>query len=799
VKVQVAKKRRVKMASEEKPTRIQQPAPKAPDEAIKAAREVANLLSQIADRANKLVGLAEESKEEEEKRKAIEAAEQLYRGVDNLLRQIASQTGKLIESAVADSEKKEKPQKIAKSEIEKAKKLYDEVVNLAMNIAAQYQDVLGRQKLTAIAAGRPKPIADWKKAAESAYGGRYAAGIEASGLEPNDPLGLGDLQPLFKRYEDKGIEDLRELVSVLMDKWDEMDAAYRAIGEITPPIPDVGPLPPPSVGGWRQHRPIPPEPVKPPPSRPTPGSSKGASPFPEGLLKWMGVVVILAAIMLACGCVLIFGGWKAWEYVQRPEPAVEAELATSTPTPQQPEQVAPIPEGEEVAPPTHTPTPTPTPTEAPPTEPSDVTFKAADDQELVGTYYPPPACPSPLTIVYFPWVHGDKGDWKELAALLPDDLPYGAFAITPRGCEGGCTEWDKSGWALDYVAALEAAKGLPCAGGSAVIAIGSSVGGDGAIYACAKEESCVGALSFSPSGYLDIPFAEEVETMVEQGKPVWSVCAQDDTAPAMWPFREDFDYGLCREIVIPGNEHGNELFNPGTGKIIQDFIECATHSFASEQCTAVLVQDHINKGNAHLEQAKEYFQEHDCEHWIPEAREAIRRCATALELNPNHAEAYFCRARGYIFVEEPVKAINDLERALEIGLRDEQETEARERLTELRESVAAPVCSIGPILFTEGWTASGDPINPSETCSDGITDEIRTIWELSGTCDQRFTVKWFYNGKLTCFHYYEPEEHELLEGSMYHMEGGQDLPGGVWTISVYVGGKEIGSASCEIP
>ena len=256
------------------------------------------------------------------------------------------------------------------------------------------------------------------------------------------------------------------------------------------------------------------------------------------------------------------------------------DLIYPTAPPEVVEEVIPTPTPTPTSTPTPTPTSTPTPTPIP--EPQDVDFAAADDQELAGTYYPPPVCPAPLTVVYYPWVRGDKGDFEKLAALLPPDLSYSALTITPRGCEGGCQEWDPSGWSLDYLAALETAKGLPCAEDSRLVTIGSSVGADGAVYACGQEESCVGALSFSAGGYLDVPFADLVATTVEQGKYVWAVMAQDDAGATQLARTEWGDY--YREIVIPGSAHGDQLYDADTGKIIQDFIDCATHSFELEKC-----------------------------------------------------------------------------------------------------------------------------------------------------------------------------------------------------------------------
>jgi len=575
--------------------------------------------------------------------------------------------------------------------------------------------------------------------------------------------------------------------------------------------------------------------LRPEPERPKPEMAAGelVGRGPRETTKW-AIGALLAAILLCWNCLaggsLIFGGWKAWERFQRPEPAARVAPMTVTPVPQQVEKeaekqatlihevvptkvvevqgtretVEPPPEQEEVVPPTHTPTPTrtptitPTPTEALPSGPEERVFVAEDGQELVGTYYPPPACPSPLTIVYFPWVRGDKEDVREIIDLIPGDLSYGIFAITPRGCEGGCQEWNPSAWLLDYQAAMEAAKGLPCAGQGPIVTFGSSVGADGAIVACAREARCVGAFAVSPGGYTDeFTYADEVAIAVERGKPVWSVVSEDDPESARLD-RPGLGDGY-REIVIPGGDHGNELHDERTAQVIQDFVECATSAFASPRCLEALAEDHLAKGNAHLEQVKDDYTEHDCEHWIPGAEQAIRECTTAIKLNPDSAGAYFCRALGNTYLEEPVKAIDDLERALKLGLTGKEKSDAQELLKGLKEGVAAPACSIGPLFFTEGWTESGSPLNLSETCSEDITNEIRATWELYGSCDQWMTVEWYYNGRLTCFYSYKPEEDGPWEGTVYYTDDGKDLFPGTWEARVFVGVKEIGSASCDIP
>lgn len=259
-----------------------------------------------------------------------------------------------------------------------------------------------------------------------------------------------------------------------------------------------------------------------------------------------------------------------------PPPPTRTSTATPSPVP----TATPTP----AATPTFTPAPTATP--APPPQPESYNFAAGDGQALDGTYYPPLTCSSPVTVVYFPWVRGDQNDWPTVASLLPADLDFGAFSITARGCQNGCgQEWDRAGWRLDYPAALETAGTLPCAGQSKLVTIGSSVGADGAIYACSQNERCIAALAFSPRGYLDIPYEDEVAAMVAQGKQVWAVTAQNDSGSARLN-RPDWQ-AYYHEIVLPGEGHGNQLYHSATGNLITRFVGCAASSFAPEPCASV--------------------------------------------------------------------------------------------------------------------------------------------------------------------------------------------------------------------
>lgn len=271
------------------------------------------------------------------------------------------------------------------------------------------------------------------------------------------------------------------------------------------------------------------------------------------------------------------------------ETATPVSSATPLPTATPPPTVTPTttPTGTPTASPSPTasPTGTPSPTSVP--LPQHISLTAEDGQALTGIQYPAAICPALITVGYFPWVRGDAQDWNTLAALLPDAPPYEVVSLTARGCEGGCSEtWDRAGWRLDYPAALRAAGDLPCAG-TTMVTIGSSVGADGAIYACGLDDACVGALAFSPNGYLDIPLNDEVATLINQGKSVWVVLAQDDAGSARLDQLQGSPY--FRQIVLPGAGHGNQLYHPASAQLIHEFMGCAKDNFTGSDCATATI------------------------------------------------------------------------------------------------------------------------------------------------------------------------------------------------------------------
>ncbi|MBU0705541.1 MAG: hypothetical protein KKC18_16965 [Chloroflexi bacterium] len=260
---------------------------------------------------------------------------------------------------------------------------------------------------------------------------------------------------------------------------------------------------------------------------------------------------------------------------------------TSSPPPEPPSPTTP--------PPTETPPP---PTAAPvleplPPEPQEFEFQAADGQVLLGTYYPAAVNPAPM-VVLMHWAPGDGGDWIEIAYWLQnrglggqtdpaapwldpswfpkipsewEEQSFGVFTFTFRGCEGGCSSFDPPGWLLDAQAAMETARALEGVDPQRIVAAGASIGADGAPDGCfwlnqQYENSCLGGFSFSPGGYLTVPYADAVNELgAEQPpKPDWCLFAVEDTDSAQACQSASGDN--YRMVQYEGALHGMMLIDP---------------------------------------------------------------------------------------------------------------------------------------------------------------------------------------------------------------------------------------------
>ena len=264
------------------------------------------------------------------------------------------------------------------------------------------------------------------------------------------------------------------------------------------------------------------------------------------------------------------------------------------------------------------------PTEEPglpslPAEPQRVEFQAEDGKNLVGYYYPAAVNPSPAVILMH-WARGDQRDWfaiapwmqnrpNELANVpnwndaigadcgeqmigpwldaswfpsMPEAVSLAVFTFDFRDfCESESGTTSRSEWALDAKAALTIAGKLPGIDPSKIVAIGASIGADGAVDGCLlhnKESStCLGGMSFSPGSYLNMLYTDVVAELegAEPPVPVWCLAAEGDTASSN--ACHSASGNQYKMFMYEGDAHGMMLIAPGHDQdpmvLIQEFLE----------------------------------------------------------------------------------------------------------------------------------------------------------------------------------------------------------------------------------
>jgi hypothetical protein len=284
-----------------------------------------------------------------------------------------------------------------------------------------------------------------------------------------------------------------------------------------------------------------------------------------------------------------------------PDPVIQVDPSATL------EKVIPTePEPTHTLPPSDTPEPFPTivpPTstqteetvlEPLPPDPQEITFQAEDGFTIFGRYYPAVVNPAPM-IVLMHWAPGDMEDWNEIAFWLqnrgltgtssnlgqeswldPSWFPgmiegqsFGVFTFSFRECDAGCNNFqiNRPLWLLDATAAMQIAAGLEGVDSTKLIAIGASIGADGATDGCFRHNdlsmnSCLAALSISPGDYLTVPYADAVSSLMEETPPKhdWCLWATGDVGAA----------GACNSamgdqylsIEWAGSAHGMDLFRP---------------------------------------------------------------------------------------------------------------------------------------------------------------------------------------------------------------------------------------------
>jgi dienelactone hydrolase len=248
-----------------------------------------------------------------------------------------------------------------------------------------------------------------------------------------------------------------------------------------------------------------------------------------------------------------------------------------------------------------------------PAYPQEVNFEASDGQKLRGYYYPSASDqPAPL-VVLMHWVISDMSDWYEIAPWLqnrglknpfgsptgygwldptwfpdiPDEKSFGIFIFSFRNCwpyPVGCKGFYKEGWTLDAQAALQKAAELEGVDPERITAIGSSIGADAVVAACAlvnaqQPGSCKAALSLSPCNCLKLTYRKTVEMMSKTpGSPlVW--CFADETDIIKCKLAEDVGNPAFSIFEFPGGGHGNYLLRsivePSVMQGVLDFLDAS--------------------------------------------------------------------------------------------------------------------------------------------------------------------------------------------------------------------------------
>ncbi len=313
-------------------------------------------------------------------------------------------------------------------------------------------------------------------------------------------------------------------------------------------------------------------------------------------------------LTIALACLMALGGCAK----PAPIPTVAPTAAATAPAPTAlPPTMAPPTVAQVTAlPPTPAPTtPKPQPTPKPastvatvqpalPPEPRPVAIRTADGRELGGVYYPAASAPAPV-VVLMHWAPGDISVWNAIAPWLqnrgvagvawpgggnapkwrdPAWFPkldaarsYAVLAFSFTGCgESGCTKFVPDQWLLDAQAAMQTAYTLEGGDPTRIVAVGASIGADGAADGCLwlNEQhpgACRGAMSLSPGSYLKVPYEQAAAKLGSAQPPAaaWCLYATGDAeSQRACSAAEGAKAATLRVVKYDGDAHGMMLIAP---------------------------------------------------------------------------------------------------------------------------------------------------------------------------------------------------------------------------------------------
>ena len=244
-----------------------------------------------------------------------------------------------------------------------------------------------------------------------------------------------------------------------------------------------------------------------------------------------------------------------------------------------------------------------------PAAPLDLTFNTDDGVELIGKYWPPASEDAPVIVLMHqynmdhisqwvalaPWLQNRENvysvrtggePWSDPSWFVPwiEGIDHAVFAFTFRNCIGGCDNdsvESKDEWIVDGVSAIKAAGSFLSVDAQKIIVVGTSIGADAAVDACARllddtSVKCIGVIAISPNSYLDVDYTETVQTLTEAGVQVRCVASEDDDTTA--DTCRSYEGENYEAIIVSGSSHGINLFDPkldvdASALLVQSIIE----------------------------------------------------------------------------------------------------------------------------------------------------------------------------------------------------------------------------------
>lgn len=184
----------------------------------------------------------------------------------------------------------------------------------------------------------------------------------------------------------------------------------------------------------------------------------------------------------------------------------------------------------------------------------DVEIEGSDGRTLYGTYFDPGGDAPAVLLLH--QLYTNRSSWTPLIYPLVE-AGFKVLAVDLRGYgqTRGAINWEAA--EADNLLWGDWLRTQP--GVSRVLTVGSSMGSNLALNACASIEGCGGAVALSPSlNYFDVV----TEDALAVGFPVLIVYAENDRYPkADVPGMLELGAGHTESLVYPGRTHGVDLFD----------------------------------------------------------------------------------------------------------------------------------------------------------------------------------------------------------------------------------------------